>query len=408
MDVGAQRSPNSQPGSNLGLSSLDMQLREAALLDKSLDYSPDNSTVASSTHFVWEAQDKPVCVHFDFDFVDRLSVEIMRGFGLVPKRGAEVGGLLLGTVEISDRVLIHVVDFEPVACDYRKGPSFILTEGDDTRFAGAVQRFVNGSDRRLYVVGFYRSHTRDNTLSPSREDVELFRRHTNDPSNIILLVRPFATKPSIAAVFYEDDGDFRLEPSPNEFPFRRRELGGQRGIATSLPDASSEVQALPLPAVESNPGPGWSPERESSASMPPNPEQSASSKFRRKWVWIPLSFVFLLLGVIAGFQAALVLNRTDAQKMARQSLSLGLWAERDGEGVLVRWDRQAPAILLSKAGALHIREGEFQKTVRLDGPQLLNGSVIYRSTASFVSFRLEVFTEGRTTVVETVDFGAPR
>jgi hypothetical protein len=49
-------------------------------------------------YYVWEVPGKPVAVHLHLDVLDRIASEVMRGFGAVPKRGAEVGGLLIGIV----------------------------------------------------------------------------------------------------------------------------------------------------------------------------------------------------------------------------------------------------------------------------------------------------------------------
>src|ERR1700676_1049788 len=95
-------------------------------------------------HFVWEVPGQPVVVHLRLDVVDRMAGEIMRGFGAVPKRGAEVGGVLLGVItqgnspgEVST---VRIEDFEAVPCKYVRGPSYLLTEPERTLFAEACQR----------------------------------------------------------------------------------------------------------------------------------------------------------------------------------------------------------------------------------------------------------------------------
>ena len=55
-------------------------------------------TQAVPGYFVWQVPGQPVAVHLSIDVVDRMGADILRGFGLVPKRGAEVGGILIGTV----------------------------------------------------------------------------------------------------------------------------------------------------------------------------------------------------------------------------------------------------------------------------------------------------------------------
>jgi proteasome lid subunit RPN8/RPN11 len=364
------------------------------------------SPIQIPTHYTWEAMGKAVSVQLDYDFVDRLSMEIMRGFSLVPKRGAEVGGVLLGTVEIGDKVHVRVEDYEVVACEYLKGPSFLLSETEEERFASTVKRYESGADRRLYVVGMFRSHTRDSGLALAPEDIALFRNYTNDPANIILLVRPYTTKPSVAGIFFEEDGEFHSGPSYKEFPFRRRELGGSPVVRSADEAASPAAE----PAAEEPDLRQWS-QQVATASSGPSPlpeENSASARFRRKWILIPVSFVFLLLGVVAGFQSALVLNRADQAKIAYESLGLGLEATRDGEGILLRWDRTAPAVQFGRSASLSIEDGEFRKSVKLDGAQLQNGSVFYRGANAGVLFRLEVETQRRAFVTESVQYQPKR
>jgi hypothetical protein len=362
----------------------------------------------SPSHYTWEVAGKAFSVQFDFDCVDRLSMEIMRGFGLVPKRGAEIGGVLLGTVEIGDKVIIRVEDFEVVHCDYLRGPSFLLSPADEQRFASAVKRHEGGADRRLYVVGIFRSHTRDTNLVLADEDIDLFRRYTNDPSNLILLVRPFATKACQAGLFFEEDGQFRREHSYQEFPFRRRELGGAAPARAGAGEESSEAASSGEPDLRL-----WSQRLEARGGYTPEgptaipEENSPSARFRRKWFLIPLSFVFLLLGVVAGFQAALVLQRAEADKVAYESLGLGLEASRQADGILLRWDTNAPAVRYGKNAKLYIEDGEFRKTVALDSAQLQNGSVKYRGGTASIGFRLEVETQRRGFVTETLQF-SPR
>ena len=89
-------------------------------------------------YYVWHGSGKPVEVHLQLDVLDRLASEIMRGFGAVPKRGAEVGGLLLGTIQPGSPAIVRIEDFEPVPCHYRRGPSYLFTEDDSAAFEQAA------------------------------------------------------------------------------------------------------------------------------------------------------------------------------------------------------------------------------------------------------------------------------
>jgi hypothetical protein len=400
-----------QTNTQRSLGALSTQIRNAALME---------NVVQSPSHYVWEVAGKPFTIHVDFDVIDRLSMEVMRGFGAVPRRGAEVGGVLLGTIELGGKLTIRIEDFEMVPCDYKRGPSYLLTDGDTQRLAAAVGRNAASPDRRFYVVGYFRSHTREG-LGLSDEDVKVFQTHFGDPSHVMLLVRPFATKSSVGAFFFEEDGVFRKESSYLEFPFRRRELGGGNTPTARANAGSSEltvesgpgqaeVEAVPELRAEEPDLRDWVKrrgDRVPGAEAPAVQEKVAEPSgraFKGKWVWIPLSFIFLLLGIILGFQAALTLNRSDSERVAAKSLVLSLSAQKDADGVVIRWDRRSTAVQNARSGLLQIQDGDFKKSVPLDARQLQNGSVIYRSSESTVSFRFEVLTQEGGTVSETVEY----
>jgi hypothetical protein len=47
-----------------------------------------------STFYTWEVPGKAISIRLEFGVLDQILSEVMQGFGSVPKRGAEVGGLL--------------------------------------------------------------------------------------------------------------------------------------------------------------------------------------------------------------------------------------------------------------------------------------------------------------------------
>ncbi len=167
--------------------------------------------------YVWEVPGKPVSVHIDLDVVDRIAAEVMRGFGAVPKRGAEVGGVLIGTIEPGDPAIVRVEDYEPVRCDYKRGPSYLFTAEDRAEFEDACERWMPDATRPAYAVGYFRSQTRGNPTggNPSNqalplapEDVELMDRHFPAPEHVALIVKPYGTKVSVGGFFAREDGVF--------------------------------------------------------------------------------------------------------------------------------------------------------------------------------------------------------
>jgi hypothetical protein len=339
-------------------------------------------------YYVWQVSGKPVEVHLQLDVLDRLGSEIMRGFGALPKRGAEAGGLLLGTITPGSPSIVRIDDFEPVPCQYRRGPSYVFTEDDSAAFERAFERTKPDPSRSIYAVGYFRGHTRDG-LSLAPEDVELLDHLFPGPAQVALLVKPFGTKVSVAGFFMREDGVFP-ETTPLEFPFRRRELTGEeppprRSLLGRRPRLRDSGAPAPLGETV-YPGP-----------VP------AASKPGSSWVWIPLSFIFLLLGAALGYQAAVNMG-SRATGVSPQDYSLSLSVVKTGGNLTVRWDGQSAAVHAAQRGLLEIDDNGSTKSVQLDAAQLQNGSLIYRNSTQTVHFRLTVYPKARLSIVETLDW----
>jgi hypothetical protein len=360
----------------------------------------------TSTFYTWEVPGKAISIRLDFGVVDQVLSEAMQGFGSVPKRGAEVGGLLLGSITEGERTIVHIRDFEAVSSEHARGPSYLLSEADEERLTAAVERWrEDPPNRDVHVVGVYRSQTRDG-LGLSEDDLALFEKHFPGPSQVFLLVKPFATRASAGAFFFREGGAIRGESSYLEFPFRRRDLGG--GVAAPEP-VEAPTAAPPAAARTEHPEPvPPRPRRLTTLSLsddaaPSAPEPAAPAPKLKRNVWIPLSFIFMLVGVMLGFQAAISLRPAGSAAVGREPFLLSLTAEQSGNTVNLFWDRQAPVILRARSGLLTIADGSFNKSLELDPSQLQNGSVIYRYLTNRVMFRLEVFSRNRASVVETVE-----
>jgi hypothetical protein len=339
-------------------------------------------------YYAWQVSGKPVEVHLQLDALDRMASEIMRGFGAVPKRGAETGGLLLGTITPGSPSIVRIEDFEPVACHYRRGPSYLFTEDDSAAFERAFERLKPDPSRSIYAVGYFRGHTREG-FSLAAEDVELLDHFFPGPAPVALLVKPFATKVSTAGFFVREDGVFP-ETTPLEFPFRRRELTGEEP-----PPRRSLLERRPRLRGSDAPAPSGEAAYPGRVAAPAKPGSG--------WVWIPLSFIFLLLGAALGYQAAV--NRgSRVTAGSPQDYSLSLSVARTSGNLTVRWDGQSAAVRAAQRGLLEIDDSGSSKSVQLDAAQLQNGSLIYRNSTGTVRFRLTVYPRTRLSIIETLEW----
>lgn len=342
-------------------------------------------------YYVWETPGSRVTVHLSLDVVDRLSAEVMRGFGAVRKRGAEMGGLLLGRIEVGAPTVVRIDGYESVPCEYRLGPSYQFTEEDSAVFEAAFERHR--------PIGYFRSHTRE-ALALAPEDVESLEHFFRDPAHVALLIKPYASTASTAGIFVCEGGRFP-EVSPLEFPFRRNELTGE-----APPARRPLMERRPRVDREEDDEP-----REQSwrAEATPVPAREAAAAFVQPPSFIPLSWgpavwitlmCFLLLGGFLGFEVA---RSTPAA--ARPSFyALTLRVAKTGDNLSVTWNGQSPMVLAARSGLLEIEDGISSKPVELDAAQLRNGRIIYRNGSSTVRFRLTVRPEARVSVTEALEW----
>ncbi len=349
--------------------------------------------------YLWEPPEAPLAIYISLDVVDRLLQDVMRGFGAVPKRGAEVGGILLGKATEGDRLTIEIDEYEMIPIEYKRGPSYLLSDADLKAFEETYGRLRHGFKAGFHPIGMFRSHTRD-AVGLSQDDLDLMAKFFPEADKVVLLIRPYATKVSTAGFYFRQGGEFAKGPPAGEFSFRRKELAG---VDDAQPSPASRGQGSvdrPIHIIRGElPAP-----REPQPQLEPDgigetPEINPQQDSKSSWVWLPLSFIFLVLGVLLGYQAAVTL-RPQQSATPGDPYTLGLSITKDGDNLNVRWDRQAQAIRSAKSGLLVIEDGPYSKTVGLDASQLRTGSVVYRHSSSGVKFRFELSIGGHATVSE--------
>jgi protein TonB len=177
--------------------------------------------------------------------MDRLEKEAVENFRSLSSRGSELGGLLLGSVSPGNPMTLSLTDYELITCDYSRGPLYRLSDADLARFERAIQqRLASGQG----IAGFFRSQTRKG-MSLDADDLTFFEQRFRDPHQIVLLVRPYATKPSTAAIFIREGGKMNGENSLLEFPFRSSELGPVKPSPDPSESAAKPAGPVAVPAA---------------------------------------------------------------------------------------------------------------------------------------------------------------
>lgn len=361
----------------------------------------ESSPVESPTHYRWLAPGKPLAVELSLTVVDDLLREVMRGFGAAPRRGVEVGGILLGTVSGQNPTVVRIDAFQPVACRHAKGPYFLLSHEELAAMRQAVERSEPSPERPHYAVGFYRSHIRHG-LSLSETDLAMYDAFFPDPNNLVLLVKPFATRASVAGFFFREHGEVRADSPWVEFPFRRADL-----VSAILRDTRPKTvpQAPPAP-----PHTLFRLESETSSRQDPGEDLSrtapARERRRRRTLLVAMSALFS--GLACGAWVAFRFPEISSLLRRQAPYGLGLSATGSQALVQIRWDRQAAAIQDADSGFLTVDDSGEQRIVELTPDLLRRGSVTYERRSPKLRIHMFLVVGKRHSISEVLDYEIPK
>ena len=347
----------------------------------------------------------------DHGVIERLNIEVMRGFGVTRRRGTETGGLLIGKIDRrASPPVLHIQDFEVCPCEYASGPSYVLSANDWQGFKDTVARWQPSLDRDLYALGYFRSHTREG-FALDENDAAVFRAFFRDPFDVALLIKPYATRSADAGIFLQDRGALVTESTPIEFQF----TGRQKQQAGTSPVAPSEpAKAAPVPTetavvtarkskVFERPTPAPI-ERPMFAHHHPR----ESSGWGKRLSWVAFSIALLAFGGACGYEYAGVKSAGlvgPAGSLPKSQLySVQLKVAPVNKTLMVRWDRDSALIQAAIHGLLTVTEGSNSKEVTLGFAELRNGAAMYPSIGVAVRFRLELFFKENRSFIETVEF----
>src|SRR4029453_15982233 len=189
-----------------------------------------------SAFCVWEIPDRGMAVHLHLSAVEWLDYEIRES--LRAPEGAEVGGLLLGRIESKAWNKVTIEGFTPVLCEYESGSLYPLSKSDKDLLQEQLFRWQRGPGRNLYVVGFYRSHNRED-FSLDGEDVSLAKEFFSDSAGVFLLIKPVGQRDRVGGLFLCDEGHVERECNLI-FPFSRSRLTRGETTLDSLPEADEQ------------------------------------------------------------------------------------------------------------------------------------------------------------------------
>jgi hypothetical protein len=151
-----------------------------------------------TSDWCWSYAGAPFSIHVPFPVVQRLHAAVDE----CP--GTEVGGVLLGTADLSHSC-IEILDFALVA-------SSQAGDGTYTWDLDQLQRLQSTTSSN--VIGYFRTHPQA-SLELRASELDFVKQHFADPTNIVLLIEP---ERKIAGFFFWC-GDFFTPVSFRDFTF---------------------------------------------------------------------------------------------------------------------------------------------------------------------------------------------
>ena len=387
--------------------------------------------IDSSTESVlgtWSAPECPYIIEYSPRVLDDIRLAVVDAFYSLPRGGAEIGGILLGRYADGR---ISILDYRALDCEHAMGPSFTLSQNDQTQLADLLAAARQDPDG-MRPVGWYHSHTRSEIFL-SEADQDIHKRFFPEPWQVALVLKPSTFEPTRGGFFFrEADGSIRGSASYQEFvveaqPIRqvptgnapqmppapqplRREAEVRGPVITLVPEAQPEPEpepeseVAPEPVVETAPPGEEAAETEQESLDLPAP-QFLQIKPERSWRWLKI-VVALALGAGLGGAAyqtrqmwlAPVLEkvspmmariRPELPNEATPTIELG--AADDNGQLRIHWDGKSPAIRKAGEGVLEIADGAAPaQSIPLDRIHLEAGAFTYSRQGERVEVRLAV------------------
>ena len=312
-----------------------------------------------------------------------------QGVRLLPRGGAEVGGLLVGPKSREDGVVVD--EIMPLSIEYKHGPSFRLSDSDLAKMAELIESVQ--SDPSKTVVGFYRSQTRKNeTFRDSDREIcgAIEKTHASFADNFrsYFVLAPVSRAEKLAHVSTWNGTDW----DRTKFLLR-----------------SSILPAVPVPPPPAARA-GFSAEASSVEAQPaaepvfdfPEPQFVSQRKpGRRFYAGLGMMGGVLLISAVAygGYRAyqGVLKNRPAAAATTTAvppanvpPLRMEFSAAREGELWKLSWDRGTMAVLKPSSALLDIRDGASGQQIHLTPADLSSGTIFYTPRSGDLRFSMEL------------------
>ena len=341
-------------------------------------------TDANSVVCRWDSPDAKQRVILGPSLVHYLRQAAIEAFLAIPRRGVEIGGLLLGQVrQETNSTVFEIAAVEDVPCEHRFGPSYVLDDPDRSHLAELLARQQRSAGPP--VIGLYRSYTgREARLDD--HDQELIHAFFPQAHLACLLLQPLSMQKCAAGFRFWRNGELLSEPACAPFPF---EAGHMKQEMPVMEAEVPETRATVIPVIEAEPEPPIRVRpayRRVERRYEPEDEEVTRNQ-RPRGILLPLVCGILLgIGAVAGYQIWKVSRGPQfAQVHLDAKLSAREW--------LLAWDPAATAVAHATRGVLSVTDGSDLQNFALTPADLRGGRYGYTPAHPDVLFQLRLYDQ---------------
>ncbi len=206
----------------------------------------------------WTTPQCPFTIEYSPRVLDDIRLAVVDAFFSLPRGGAEIGGILLGS---HAGARLRISDYRPLECEHAFGPGFTLSDRDRNLLTHLLAGSKTGD---VVPVGWYHSHTRSEIFL-SEADLEIHNTYFPEPWQVALVIKPHTFHPARAGFFFRERGgsihaaesyrEFQLQP----LPMREAPVGQASWPVQDRPGGLSyedpEIEAAPIEAEGVSPEP---------------------------------------------------------------------------------------------------------------------------------------------------------
>ncbi|MCU1257247.1 MAG: hypothetical protein JWO80_132 [Bryobacterales bacterium] len=328
-------------------------------------------TPATDAFFVLEEGSRRKIIALAAGAAERLRIDAVEALRSLPRRGLEIGGILLG--EASNSFLVNGV--APVESEHLYGPGYEQSARDRAVFHAQMDELRRIPAGGNVPIGLYRTYTRESGGVNAR-DAEALRLYFPESDGVLLLVSPKATGRVSISCFYWD----------------RRSL---------IPCASAAA-----PHVSSSLLPADSP----AMSVDPVVEFPRAAQQRRNPAWDAARWLneAALAGIAAliVFGAVSLLHHEPASALvkptARAASRLGARVVSWPDGAQVVWNGKSDPIRGAVGALLSVEDGGSKTDLPISLSELHTGNVFYGVASPRATFVLTVYAADGSEIRESM------